>query len=181
MYTGNVWGITLLIVGFLTTLVSCQLLVQAVFPGWTNRSAAALRTRTLASVLVGTGVLIVTTVLSLIAFNVFGNFGGVGKFLNALIVAGLTFPVVMGLAAVSRFVGERMPSPADAGRPWRATLRGGITCALAFVLPVVGWFFLLPAALATGFGAVTLGLFERPRAAGERAPHAAPVAAEIVA
>jgi 4-amino-4-deoxy-L-arabinose transferase-like glycosyltransferase len=80
----------------------------------------------------------------------------------------------MSLGVVSRFVGERMPSPVDAGRPWRATLRGGVTCALAFVTPVVGWFVLLPAAVATGLGAMTLAAL-----ASKPAPTATPAEAAV--
>jgi hypothetical protein len=172
MYTGNVWGIALLIAGFLTTLVAFQLLLAAVFPAWAGRTADVLRRRTLASGLVGAGVLVMTIVVAAVAMSLLGKLGGPGKLANALLVAALTIPSVLGLATVSRFVGERMPSPVDADRPWRATLRGGVTCALAFATPVVGWFVVLPAALATGLGAVTLALFERAPA-----PDVAPVAA----
>ena len=166
MYTGNVWGVALAVAGFLAALISFQLLLQAVFPKWAEGAVDALRRRTLASALVGAAALLVTTVLAVVALTVFGKLGGPGKFANGLIVAALAFPVTMGLGAVSRFVGERMPSPADAGRPWRATLRGGVTCALAFVTPLVGWFVVLPAAVATGFGAMALAAFaSKPAAA----------------
>jgi hypothetical protein len=159
MYTGNVWGIALIVAGFLAALVSFQLLMHAVFPTWAERATDELRRRATTSALVGAGVLLVTVVVAGVAFTVFGKLGGPGKIANGLIVAALAFPLAMALGVVSRFVGERMPSPADAGRPWRATLRGAVTCALAFVTPVVGWFVLLPAAVATGLGAMTLAAF----------------------
>jgi hypothetical protein len=159
MYTGNVWGIALIVAGFLAALIAFQLLMQAVFPGWARRADDELRRRTTASALVGAGVLVVTVLVAAVAFAVFGKLGAPAKAFNALIVAALSFPLAMALGVVSRFVGGRMPSPADVGRPWRATLRGGVTCALAFVTPLVGWFVLLPAAVATGFGAMTLAAF----------------------
>jgi hypothetical protein len=155
MYTGNVWGIALLIAGFLAALTGFQLLLAAVFA---RRADAALRTLRERPGLSGVlGVLAV--IATVVAIAVLQQFGGPGKFLGGLITAAMAFPLAGGLATVSRFVGERMPSPADDGRPWRATLRGGVTCALAFVVPIVGWFLVLPASAVMGLGAVALSFF----------------------
>jgi hypothetical protein len=168
MYTGNVWGIALLIAGFLAALTGFQLLIAAVFA---RRAEAALRTLREKPALSGV-VGAVTVLVVIVALAVSGQFGGPGKFLAALGAAGMSFPLAGGLATVSRFVGERMPSPADAGRPWRATLRGGVTCGLAFVVPVVGWFLVLPAAAVMGLGAVALSFFA-PSPAASVAPQSA--------
>ena len=165
MYTGNVWGITLFIAGFLAALIGFQLLLAAVFPRWSDGAARTLRARPAASGLVG--VLVIAGVI--LGSALLGSLGGPGKFGALLLVAFASFPAVGGLATVSRFVGERMPSPADDGRPWRATLRGGVTCSLAFVAPVVGWFLLLPVSILMGTGAVTLS-----RLAPSRGPAVAP-------
>ncbi len=159
MYTGNVWGIALLVAGFLAALTAFQLLTSTLFPGWTERTTATLRRSALVSTLLGGGLLGATVAASLLAFAVFGKLGGPGKFASGLVVAAVSIPLVTGLGAVSRFVGERMPSAVDAASPWRATLRGAVTCSLAFTTPVVGWFFLLPGAFAAGLGAMTLALF----------------------
>jgi hypothetical protein len=165
MYTGNVWGIALLIAGFLAALIGFQLLVAAVFPRRADAALRTLRERPAVSGVVGA----VALAVAVVGLAVLGQFGGPGKSLAGLLAAGMAFPLAAGLATVSRFVGERMPSPADAGRPWRATLRGGVTCALAFVVPVVGWLLILPAAAVMGLGAVALS---------QLAPAAAPGSAE---
>ena len=155
MYTGNVWGIALLISGFLAALIGFQLLLGALAP---VRAASALRT--LRDRPVGAGFLGVAFLVALIGVAaVAGQFGGPGKFLAGIVSAIGSFAVVSGLGVVSRFVGERMPSPADAQRPWRATLRGGVTCGLAFTTPIVGWFLVLPGAIVMGVGAVALSAF----------------------
>ena len=172
MYTGNVWGIALLIAGFLAALIGFQLLMAAVFA---RRADAAVRTLRERPVLTGTlGVLAV--VAAIVAIAVLQLFGGPGKFVGGLVAVALAFPLAGGLATVSRFVGERMPSPADAGRPWRATLRGGVTCGLAFVVPVIGWFLVLPAAAVMGLGAVGLS-FLAPAASAAPNPAEAGAAA----
>ena len=55
-------------------------------------------------------------------------------------------------------IGERLASPADAARPWKATLRGGIVLELSYLLPVLGWFVILPLSIIIGCGAATLSL-----------------------
>jgi len=166
MYTGNVWGIALLIAGFLAALIGFQLLMGALVPRWTDEAVRSLRERAGLSALLGLGGLAGVVV----AVVVLAQFGGPGKFLAGLAAIAAWFPAVAGLGAVSRFVGERMPSSAAAGGPWRATLRGGVTVALAAVVPVVGWFLVLPLATAMGLGA-----FAAAALASSRKPVASPV------
>jgi hypothetical protein len=167
MYTANVWFAALFIAGLLGALIAFQLLLRAVAPEWSARSVATLRTRPVASAFLGAAIAVVTVFVAALS----GALGGPGKFVAGLLVTGMSFPMVMALGAVSTFVGERMPSRSDAGQPWRATLRGGVTCGLAFVTPVVGWFVVLPATIVCGLGAVALGVF-----AGSPARAAAPAA-----
>lgn len=154
MYTGNVWGIALLIAGFLATLIGMQLVVAAVFARRAESALRTLRERPAASGVLG----IAAVGLTIVAMAVLGQLGGPGKFASAVVLAAMTFPFAGGLATVSRFVGERMPSPADAGRPWRATLRGGVACGLASVVPLAGWFLVFPASVVMGTGAVVLSV-----------------------
>ena len=160
MYTGNVWGIALLIAGFLTALTAFELLLAALFPRRHDAAARTLCARTGASVGVGVAVVAVVAV----AVALLSQLGGPGKFAAALVLSAASFLLAGGLAAVSRIVGERMPSPADVGRPWRATLRGGVTCGLAFAVPFVGWFLLTSASIVAGVGAVTLSALSPARA-----------------
>ncbi len=155
MYTGNVWGIALLISGFLATLIGFQLLVAALTPLRSAQALRALRERRAGTLVSGVvTILVLSAVVALLS-----TLGGPGKFLSGVVMAIASFQVVGGLAVVSRLVGEAMPSPVDAVSPWRATLRGGVTCALAFVVPLVGWFLVLPLAIVMGVGAMVLSRF----------------------
>lgn len=170
MYTGNVWGIALLVAGFLASLIGLELLLAALMPARSAATVRALRERPLAAGLAGfpaLGLLIGTAIA-------LGRLGGPGKLLAALVLVAASIAIVTGLAAVARLVGERMPSPADEGRPWRATLRGAITCGLAFAAPFVGWFIMLPGSAAMGTGALIVSAFSASRAP---APSAAAVSA----
>src|SRR5262245_64130846 len=113
MYTGNVWGIALFIAGFLAALIGFELLLAAVFPRRSEASVRTLRQMPALSGVVGA----VAVLVVIVALAVLGQFGGPGKFLAALGASAMAFPLAAGLGTISRFVGERMPSPADAGRP----------------------------------------------------------------
>jgi hypothetical protein len=66
-----------------------------------------------------------------------------------------------GVAGLATVVGERLPSPADAQCPWKATIRGGVILELSYLLPILGWFVLLPSSIIIGAGAVTRSFFAK--------------------
>jgi hypothetical protein len=68
-----------------------------------------------------------------------------------------------GIAGLATVIGQRLPSPADAERPWNATIRGGVVLELAFLVPIVGWFFLLPLSLILGSGAALRAIIKTVR------------------
>jgi hypothetical protein len=70
----------------------------------------------------------------------------------------------VGSAGLCDRIGAGLPGDADARLPWRRVLRGGIVLSFAFVLPVIGWFVLLPWTLVSGVGAA-LGSLRRHRSA----------------
>jgi len=61
--------------------------------------------------------------------------------------------------------------------PWRRVLRGGVVLSFAFLLPVIGWFVLLPWTLVSGVGASLGSLRRRPAAAARSTTLAAQVEA----
>jgi len=156
MITGTVWGVTLLIVGFLAALTGGQLLLGTLFADRHGRSRAALRARPVVCTVIG--LLVLAAVVA--AVIVVAQVKGPGEQAAALILIGSSFVWVFGLAAVSAEVGERMPSPAAS--PWRALLRGSVTLGLASLLPFVGWIVILPLAIAAGVGGLALSLVAAP-------------------
>ena len=73
----------------------------------------------------------------------------------------------VGVAALATMIGNKLPSPADQGRPWKSTIRGGVVLELSYLLPVLGWFFILPISLIVGAGAVTARIFSKRKAKGK--------------
>jgi hypothetical protein len=63
-----------------------------------------------------------------------------------------------GVAGLATAIGHRLTSPVDDERPWRSTLRGGVVLELTYLLPILGWFGILPLSIIIGSGAATLAL-----------------------
>ena len=55
-------------------------------------------------------------------------------------------------------VGRGLLHADDTRSPWRRSLRGGVVLALTFLLPVIGWFVILPWVLLSGCGATILAM-----------------------
>lgn len=89
-----------------------------------------------------------------------------GIFLSgAIIVWGM-----MGAAGIASLIGERLwPT----GEPWKQTRNGGLVIICAALIPVVGWFLLLPLMAIVGMGVNIRSLFS-----SVPVPAPAPVIAE---
>ncbi|HEY6170312.1 MAG TPA: hypothetical protein VI454_19925, partial [Verrucomicrobiae bacterium] len=139
----------LLIVGLLLVFNSYWLAAVALFPQMVGRAREAY-TRPVRAIIVG-----VLIAAPLIALGV-----AVGARNNpAMKIIGLSIgavPVLLGLmgsAGLSQRIGAGMASPADDAQPWRRVMRGGIVLSLGFLLPLLGWFGVLPLTLLSGVGA----------------------------
>jgi len=160
MYTGTVWGITLIILGFLLSLGALQLVTTATAPGLVGQASRNLERasglRQLAYFAGGAFLLL----LWIIALNAFGNGGPAGKIVSLPFVALGALSIAPALAAASLYIGGRLPDPRDATSPWRRLVRGATALGLSWAVPFVGWFLILPVTLAVGLGAVTNALFQ---------------------
>ncbi len=144
-----------LIAGFGICLTSIGLLCHALFPKWTVRSEARLRTRPYSTMAVGVFVGLAVFFLGVALLN--APHPAIKVVGGAVILSVLLFSFA-GCAGLSRFVGSRLPSPADAERPWKAVIRGWVVIYLAALLPIFGWFVFLPLALLSGVGAALLSM-----------------------
>jgi hypothetical protein len=156
MLMADVLSITLSILGFLLAQQGLWLISRALWPR--RFAAATLRCRRnpVASFLVGipvTGAWIAAVAIAGKGFGAFGQVAAFGLFILYWIYANI------GTAGFVTHVGQRLTSPADEARPWAATVRGGVATELAWVVPLVGWFGVLPVSIVLGAGATTLSWF----------------------
>ncbi len=159
MTTGTVWGITLIILGALLALGGLQLFVAGAFPGVVGQASRNLRrekSRLLAACGIGLGAVVFTALLGVAT----GALPGGAKIIALFPLLAVAMLLAAGLAAVSHTVGTGLGSSLDAKAPSRRLLRGAVASELAYVVPVLGWFFLLPLALIMGSGAAVMAIFQ---------------------
>jgi hypothetical protein len=153
------------ILAFLITLAGHWVLFEALFAGVVKRASLCYGNHPVRTALLG---LLVTVPVAAVGVGLIGAPGAPGKFLGFAVLTALVTLSLLGSAGLARLVGERLPAPSDAGQPWRPVLRGGTVLAVCFVLPMVGWFLVLPFTLVSGVGAAVLSL-RSPRAAASAA------------
>ncbi len=166
----------LIVIGSLLVLIAHWLGAFALFPGLVESCGERYARRPVAVTLLGLGVLMP---LLLVAIAVGRSLSHPA--INMALIALLVFPTLLamlGSAGLALRIGAGLRSVGDLDQPWRRVLRGGIVLSLVFVLPVLGWFVLLPWALASGFGAALMCLRRGHMAPSNMTPTA--LGAEIV-
>lgn len=159
-FLGDSVALALSIIGFLLSFQGLWLLCRALWPRRVERAARRCREHAIASFLVGVIVSgIVVGVLLIIATRL-GTFGQLAAW-----VGGGLFIIYanVGTSGFVTHLGQRLASPTDRERPWRATVRGGIALECACLLPIIGWLGLFPASIILGAGAATLSFFSPDR------------------
>lgn len=150
--------------GFVVALPSLWLCCEAVWPERTARKAALALTGLWKSLLIG------AVPFLIFAFSL-GRLGKAG--LAGVIPAGLLLLWgVIGGSGLARAIGERLWPYLAAERPWKQTMRGGFVIAGAALLPVVGWFLVLPLILILGWGVSVRAIFAGKKASPPPAPAA---------
>ena len=153
MLMADVMSITLSILGFLLAQQGLWLISRALWPRRFAAATARCGRNPLASFLLGlpvTAAWIFGVSIVGKAFGAPGQVAAFGLFILYWIYANV------GTAGFVTHVGQRLSSPADAARPWAATVRGGVAVELAWLVPFVGWFGVLPVSIISGAGATTL-------------------------
>jgi hypothetical protein len=158
MLMADTLAIFLSVVGFLVALPGLWLLCLGLWPQAVTNTSDDCRRGLLKPFLVGIPISVGTFFAVAIVSKEMGGAGGAVAI--ALICLYALFASV-GIAGLSTAIGERLPSPADRDRPWQATIRGSVVLELAFLLPVLGWFFILPAALIIGSGSALRSILKR--------------------
>jgi len=101
---------------------------------------------------------------------VLSKFGSGGKIAAAAAVCLYLMIANCGVAGLVTVVGARLGWPVDSEQPWRVTLRGGVALMLASLLPILGWFVILPASVIIGCGANLISLWRAGAATVSRKP-----------
>lgn len=150
MIMADVFKILFLILGLLMCSVSYWLMFSALFAPAVSRAQQALAARPVRVFLIGalSGVPLVLIGIALTA-----NGAGPIKMVGVAFLMLLTTAALFGSTALARMVGQGLGNPQAPKPNGTLILRGGAVVSIACVLPLVGWFLLLPVVLLSGFGA----------------------------
>ncbi len=157
MLMADTMAIFFVILGLLLAFPGLWLLCRGLWPRAVAESAGICDRGLIRPFITGAPV----TAVMVFAAAVLSNFGSGGKIAAVATVCLYLMIANCGVAGLVSMIGERLaPAVGDVNseQPWRATLRGGVTLGLASLLPILGWFVILPAAMVTGCGASLISL-----------------------
>jgi len=155
MLMADTMAIFFVILGVLLAFPGLWLLCRGLWPQTVANAAAVCQTGLLKPFFAG----LPLTGLTIFVAAAVGNFGPPGKIGASAIICFYLMIANCGVAGLVTAIGERLPSRIDAGQSWRVTLRGGIVLELAYLLPILGWFVILPVSVTIGCGASLIALF----------------------
>jgi len=159
MLMADTMSIFFVILGMLLAFSGLWLLCRGLWPQAVEAAAARCAKRVWPYFLAGIPLTLVMLVLARTLFVL----GPAGKFAAVAVVCFYMIQAHTGVSGLATAIGRRLPSPLDEHSPWRATLRGGIALELTYLLPILGWFVVLPASMIIGTGAVNMALLSRLR------------------
>ena len=171
MLMADTMAVFFVVLGLALALVSLTLLTRGLWPDAVHTSAERIQRGLVVPFLVGIPIaglpILLAAVLAKLA-------GPVGTATGAVILTVVVLHSFIGVAGLATSVGERLSHANDAGRPWHATLRGAVVLVLSGLLPIIGWFVLLPCVFILGSGAATVALFRKLVAAASRSNRDSP-------
>jgi hypothetical protein len=158
MLMADTMSIFFVILGMMLALPGLWLLCRGLWPETVAAAADRCDKRLWSSFLAGVPITIMMIVVTVLLFNVLGP---VGKIAGLGVVCLYMLQAHTGVAGLATSIGRRLATPHDQQRPWRSTLRGGVVLELAYLLPILGWFVILPVSIIIGAGAANLSLLSK--------------------
>jgi hypothetical protein len=150
-------SIFFVILGMLLAFSGLWLLSRGLWPEAVEAAAERCAKRIWPYFIAGIPLTLVMIVLTRVLFVL----GPVGKIAGLGVVCFYILQAHIGVSGLVTAIGRRLPSSLDQHSPWRATLRGGIALELTYLLPIVGWFVVLPASIVIGTGAINVALLSK--------------------
>lgn len=144
------------IIGGVICLAAFFVVLTVLFGGVTERIHTVALAKPAWAFLIGLINLLFFAVVALLFFSLRDSTGIDLLALPALLIAGLLLlALCFGLAAVAQIIGQGVVMTPDRTRQ---TAMGSLYLTAACLLPIVGWFLLLPYVAILGIGAVILAL-----------------------
>jgi hypothetical protein len=159
MLMADTMSIFFVILGMLLAFSGLWLMCRGLWPAAVEAAAERCGKRIWPYFLAGIPLTLVMIVLTRVLFAL----GPIGKIAGVGVVCFYMLMAHTGVSGLVTAIGRRLPSAIDEQSPWRATLRGGIALELTYLLPILGWFVVLPASIIIGTGTINVALLSRLR------------------
>lgn len=157
MLMADTISIFFVILGMLLAFSGLWLLSRGLWPEAVEAVAERCAKRIWPYFIAGIPLTLVMIVLTRVLFVL----GPVGKIAGLGVVCFYILQAHIGVSGLVTAIGRRLPSSLDQHSPWRETLRGGIALELTYLLPIVGWFVVLPLSIVIGTGAINVALLSK--------------------
>jgi hypothetical protein len=158
MLMADTMAIFFVVLGFLLAFPGFWLLCRGLWPSRVASAADTCGKGLLKPFLIGLPVTMFALVATLVTFNLMGGFG---KMVGIGIACLYLIHAHTGVSGLATCIGQRLASKIDSEQSWRTTLRGGTVLELTYLLPILGWFVILPISFIIGSGSSTLSLLKR--------------------
>ena len=153
-----VWTILFLHVGVILVVTAYYAFSAALAPRITHRARVRFAQRPWLPMLIGVGFSVPWVIAGLVLMNAPL---APAKFIGVVLSLAWVLLGLIGGAGIAQHIGAPHMNPAREAHlqpSWHDSIRGGLFITLTWVLPLVGWFAMLPLTLATGVGCLFLGL-----------------------
>jgi hypothetical protein len=149
MLMADTMAIFFVFLGMLLAFPGLWLSCRGLWPSSVNAMSLRCERRIWPSFLVG---ILTTTVMVFISILMLKLPGPIGKIATIGFVSLFVLHASLGVSGIATTIGKRLRSPSESSGSWRSTLLGGVALELAYLLPILGWFVILPSSLIIGSG-----------------------------
>lgn len=160
MLMADTLAIFFVVLGLLLAFPGLWLLCRGLWPEAVAGATETCRRGIWKSFLAG----LPATLMMIVLVAVLSKLGALGGTAAIAVICLYMIHAHAGVAGLAACVGERLAPETDAAPAWRTLLRGALALELSYLLPILGWFVILPASIIIGSGAATISLVKRWRA-----------------
>ncbi|HYL99240.1 MAG TPA: hypothetical protein VEZ90_09815 [Blastocatellia bacterium] len=154
MLLGDVMTVFLGVAAFVILIPALWRLCQALWPDRAAQAAARCSRNIYKPLLVGVPV----TFIALILAGTFKRLPAGGALISGALLCSYLVFASIGISGLAHMIGQRLAGHSTV-RPMQSTVRGSAVLVLTYLIPVLGWFLILPASLIIGAGAAALSFF----------------------
>ena len=119
MLLADIFSIALSIVGFLLSLQGLWMISRALWPTRVRNASLRIHRNSVASFFLGLLIILVVIIVAIVTAK---RGGAPGQFFAFALGSAFVVYANVGVAGLATHIGQRLPSPVDSDRPWRATV-----------------------------------------------------------